>query len=90
MQEIAINGNSRVQRHVHDHGASQLPAESEGISEPGSFELSDDEVVALIQQLGFILADHCQAPGGNAGYVQDPTSMLQNVYRPSFWIAQLA
>ncbi|KAK3070864.1 hypothetical protein LTR53_009697 [Teratosphaeriaceae sp. CCFEE 6253] len=54
----------------------------------GSFELSDDEVVALVQRLGFQMVEHRQMPAGATGYIQDPASMLQNVYRPSFWVAR--
>ncbi|KAH9821962.1 carnosine N-methyltransferase-like [Teratosphaeria destructans] len=62
---------------------------SEGIGEPGSFELSNDEVLALVQRLGFELLEHRQEPAGPAGYIQDAQSMLQSSYRPSFWVAKL-
>lgn len=59
-----------------------------GIGEPGSFELSNDEVVALVKLHGFVILEQSQAPAGAMGYIQDPESMLQNVYRPSFWVAR--
>ena len=60
----------------------------EGIGEPGSFELSNEEVVALVQRFGFVVLQQKQSPAGATGYIQDAASMLQNVYRPSFWVAQ--
>jgi carnosine N-methyltransferase len=57
-----------------------------GIGEPGSFELSNDEVLALVQQYGFVMLEQKQA--SPTGYVADPASMLLNVYRPVFWVAK--
>ena len=65
----------------HSHGDGD-----DGIGEPGSFELSNDEVVALVQHYGFEVIEQKQA--SPTGYVQDPASMLQNVYRPMFWVAK--
>lgn len=62
--------------------------QNQGIGEPGSFELSNDEVVALIARYGFELLEQKEVPAGATGYIQDPRSMLQNVYRPSFWVAR--
>jgi carnosine N-methyltransferase len=63
-------------------------SERRGIAEYGSFELSHDEVIALVERFGFEMVECKQAPGGVAGYVQDPASMLQNVYRPELWVAR--
>lgn len=63
-------------------------AEPEGIGEAGSFELSDAEVVLLVQRLGFDLLEHRQAPAGPTGYIESSASMLQSTYRPSFWVAR--
>lgn len=60
----------------------------DGIGEPGSFELTNDEVLALVARHGFEMLEQSQAPAGATGYIQDPESMLQNVYRPAFWVAQ--
>ena len=60
----------------------------QGIGESGSFELSNDEVLALLQRYGFEIVSDAEAPGGPTGYVQDHRSMLQNLYRPSFWVAK--
>ncbi|KAL1637839.1 hypothetical protein SLS56_000395 [Neofusicoccum ribis] len=66
-------------------------AQDLGIAESGSVELTDDEVVALVERFGFRIERHelpGQAAGIETGYISDPRSMLQNVYRPSFWIAR--
>ncbi|KAK4505600.1 hypothetical protein PRZ48_003563 [Zasmidium cellare] len=60
--------------------------EFEGIAEPGSFELSNEEVISLVEQYGFEMVEQTEASA--TGYIQDPTSMLQNVYRPAFWVAR--
>jgi hypothetical protein len=57
-----------------------------GIGEPGSFELCNDEVLALLEHYGFDVIEHRDAPP--TGYIQDSASMLQNVYHPTFWIAR--
>ncbi|KAF2143340.1 uncharacterized protein K452DRAFT_286164 [Aplosporella prunicola CBS 121167] len=58
-----------------------------GIAESGSFELTDDEVVLLVQRLGFTL-ERRESQSLQTGYISDPRSMLTNTYRPSFWIAR--
>lgn len=58
-----------------------------GIGEPGSVELTSDEVRLLITRMGFSLDDY-RTDLGPCGYIQDPHSMLQNVYQPVFWTAR--
>ncbi|WPH03440.1 Hypothetical protein R9X50_00632000 [Acrodontium crateriforme] len=73
----------------NDHSGSQPTKQSSvGIAEPGSFELTDSEVISLVSSLGFEVLEHTHVPAGVAGYIQDPESMLQNMYRPSFWVAR--
>ncbi len=59
----------------------------EGIGEPGSVELTDEEVLLLVERMGFIIERHEVRPA-ETGYIQDPESMLQNLYRVSHWIAR--
>lgn len=90
-------GRQRDQ-HNHDHTgpensrshshAEESYSRSEGIGDPGSFELSNDEVVALVQKLGFEIVDYVERLSEPTGYIQDPDSMLTNVYWPSFWVAR--
>lgn len=57
-----------------------------GIADPGGVELSDIEVVALIEKMGFTiekLIDGVPTP-----YIQSRTSMIQNIYRSSHWVAR--
>ncbi|KAI1438223.1 N2227-like protein-domain-containing protein [Xylaria sp. CBS 124048] len=57
-----------------------------GIADPGSFELTDDEVVALVTRMGFVV--EIRQSGLRAPYMQDEASMLQTVYHASHWIAR--
>lgn len=66
-------------KHTHSHG-------NDGIGEPGSIELSNDEVVALVERYDFEMLEHRSV--GATGYIQDAASMLQNVYHPMFWVAR--
>ncbi|KAF4121816.1 N2227-like protein [Geosmithia morbida] len=59
---------------------------SSGIADPGSFELANDEVMALLEAVGFRIEsrrDDVETP-----YIQDRDSMLQTVYRSSTWVAR--
>lgn len=60
---------------------------NQGIGESGSFELADEEVIRLVQHFDFNIVEH-KPTGLEAGYIQDPRSMLQNTYKPSFWTAR--
>jgi carnosine N-methyltransferase len=61
--------------------------ENLGIGESGSFELSEDEVVKLLEHLGFLFLKH-DVDFMETGYVQSPRSMLRSVYRPSHWVVR--
>ena len=57
-----------------------------GIAEPGSIELTDDEVVTLVKRMGF---DIIKKEGDiTAPYIHDSESMLQTVYKASHWVAR--
>ncbi|KZM20453.1 Carnosine N-methyltransferase [Ascochyta rabiei] len=67
------------QKHTHVQDA--------GIGDPGSVELTNDEVLALVEHLGFTVEkQESNTPG--TGYISNPRSMLQNTYRPVFWVAR--
>jgi len=58
-----------------------------GIADPGSVELTDEEVVALVQHLGFTIEKH--EPGAiQTGYITNTNSMLQSTYHSSLWVAR--
>jgi hypothetical protein len=61
--------------------------EDVGIADPGSVELTDEEVVALVEHFGFEIEKR-EVGMIETGYISDISSMLQNTYRPSFWIAR--
>ena len=64
-----------------------VPPEKIGIEGPGAFELTDEEVLMLVESMGFDIEKHEMRNDG-AGYIQNPESMLQNIYRTSHWIAK--
>ena len=64
----------------HDHNNSS------GIADPGSFELTNDEVMALVEKVGYVL--EWNRTGIDTPYIQDRESMLQSNYRASAWIAR--
>jgi carnosine N-methyltransferase len=49
-------------------------------------ELTDDEVIALLEKFGFDVEK--RETGLAAPYIQDPESMLQNTYKASHWVAR--
>ncbi|EGX91483.1 N2227-like protein [Cordyceps militaris CM01] len=59
---------------------------SSGIADPGSFELANDEVMALLTRLGFVV--EWLKTGIEAPYIQDRDSMLQTTYRANAWLAR--
>jgi hypothetical protein len=58
-----------------------------GVAEPGSVELTDEEVVGLVEWAGFRIERH-ETGRVETGYMQDPRGMLVSTYRPSFWVAR--
>ncbi|TKA34893.1 hypothetical protein B0A54_13856 [Friedmanniomyces endolithicus] len=80
-------------RHTGNNGSTPSTAapgawRRAGFEASGSVELSNDEVLALLERFGFDVVEHTQAPAGATGYIQDPRSMLQNVYQPACWVAK--
>jgi SAM-dependent methyltransferase len=74
----------------HQHSSQPKPDsdfEDKGIAEPGSFELTDEEVTLLVSSMGFEMIKHDLLPA-HSGYIQDPHSLLQNRYRCSHWVAR--
>ncbi|KAJ9634055.1 hypothetical protein H2199_009128 [Coniosporium tulheliwenetii] len=49
-------------------------------------EFTEDEVLLLLEHFGFKVEKHESC--GEAGYIMDPKSMLQNTYRMSHWVAR--
>ena len=63
-------------------GSDTMPVEH------GSFELTNEEVIALVKLYDFEILEQKEALMGTTGYVQNSASMLQHVYEPSFWVAK--
>ncbi|EAW22340.1 carnosine N-methyltransferase family protein [Aspergillus fischeri NRRL 181] len=62
---------------------------SQGIGEPGNVELTEEEVFCLVERMGFSIEKRQSVENRPlCGYIQDPGSMLQNLYRPSHWVAR--
>jgi carnosine N-methyltransferase len=62
-------------------------SKDQGIGEPGSFELTNEEVLLLVASLGFEMEKE-EILSEGIGYIQDPHSMIQNLYRISHWVAR--
>ena len=69
------------------HGAGPPHTGSYGIAVPGCFELSNEEVFLLIEQMGFHIEKH-EIRNDGTGYIHNASSMLHNNYRNSHWIAR--
>lgn len=65
----------------------KLKHQKNGIDEPGSIELTVEEVLLLVDSSGFHIERHELVDQG-AGYIQNRESMLQNTYRTLHWIAR--
>ncbi|KAJ5581504.1 hypothetical protein N7535_000124 [Penicillium sp. DV-2018c] len=68
----------------HTRTASDVGHEGAGIGEPGNVELSEEEVLSLVERMGFRLEK--RGDRRPCGYIQDPDSMLLNMYQPSHWV----
>lgn len=86
--EDRTTNNCEIKDEAGEVPNSTTHVDRTGIGEPGSFELTDDEMVALIQSMGFELLSHAILPAEIGGYIQDPSSMLQHGYRCSHWVAR--
>jgi hypothetical protein len=74
--------------HFEDsHPRREADGDTTGIGEPGNVELTEDEVLLLVERLGFKIEAR---PDDRrpCGYIQDGDSMLQNLYQPSHWVAR--
>ena len=75
-------------REVADTAVAADNDDKTGIAEPGSFELTNKEVLALVQSMGFEIISQSALPTSAGGYIQQPDSMLQNRYSCSHWVAK--
>lgn len=73
-------------RDEHDDGDGESSHDTSGIADPGNFELTDDEVMALVAGAGFEIVS--RETGLDAPYILDTESMLQTTYKASTWVAR--
>ncbi|KAL2256251.1 hypothetical protein VTK26DRAFT_1927 [Humicola hyalothermophila] len=69
-----------------EDGSGDANKDTSGIADPGNFELTDEEVMELVAQVGFEIEWH--ETGIEAPYISDTESMLQTTYRASAWVAR--
>jgi hypothetical protein len=72
-------------RDEHDD-EGEASHDTSGIADPGNFELTDDEVMALVAGVGFEI--DWRETGIHAPYILDRESMLQTTYKASAWVAR--
>ncbi|KAL9107752.1 MAG: hypothetical protein Q9227_007374 [Pyrenula ochraceoflavens] len=78
----------KAEEHSSTHEKSLDTMRREGgIDEPGNFELTDEEVIKLVESMGFQILRHSIDTHG-VGYIQNPGSMLQDTFWPSHWVAR--
>ena len=81
-----------AERAAEDRPSGQMEGSSTatgnvGIAEPGGFELCNEELLQLTEKMGFDI-EHHEIRRDGSGYIQNPESMLQHVYRTSYWVAR--
>lgn len=85
---FAERGPSARDAHEHhNHVRDKHVSEVVGIEEPGSVELSNEELLMLLEKMGFEIAMH-EIRDDGSGYIENPESMLGHVYRTSHWVAR--
>ncbi len=60
--------------------------DTSGIADPGNFELTDEEVMLLVADVGFEVES--RTTDIDAPYIHDTRSMLQTTYKASAWVAR--
>ncbi|KAF3039354.1 hypothetical protein E8E12_005668 [Didymella heteroderae] len=82
-QSPKVSSHDHEEEHEHGH----THARDAGVGDPGSVELTNDEVLALVEHLGFSIEKQ-ELCISETGYISNPRSMLQNIYRPVYWVAR--
>lgn len=73
--------------HKHDETEAEAKKQRSGIEEPGSIELTEQEVIALLLRSGFSVEQR-EIRDEGSGYIHNRKSMLQSTYKTSHWIAR--
>lgn len=74
-------------REVLDAIEQSTMGDKVGIAEPGSVELTVEEVLSLVEKMGFVI-EKSEIRDVEAGYIQNPESLYLNMYRLSHWLAR--
>lgn len=69
-----------------EHDDTESGHDTSGIADPGNFELTDEEVMWLLADVGFEVVS--RETGVEAPYILDRESMLQTTYKASSWVAR--
>ena len=69
-----------------EHDEVESGHDTSGIADPGNFELTDEEVMSLLTEVGFEIVS--RETGIETPYILDRESMLQTTYRASSWVAR--
>ena len=77
----------RAPKDSSDATKSVLTGHDLGIAEPGSVELTVQEILLLLEKMGFAIETH-EIRDGGAGYIQNSESLLLSIYRLSHWVAK--
>lgn len=80
-------GSNRKQGEGGSTTAASDEMDDVGIAEPGSVELTNQEVIQLVEQCGFMVEQQ-EVLTIETGYIGNPNSMWVGKYRPSFWVAR--
>ncbi|MCJ1326915.1 hypothetical protein MMC10_003581 [Thelotrema lepadinum] len=74
-------------KHTDKEEASSAAKGKVGIEEPGSVELTNEEILLLVKHMGFEV-EAFEVRSDCQGYIQDPPSMVRNSYRVSHFVAR--
>jgi carnosine N-methyltransferase len=74
---------------AHDHHKASVGDSDRdaGIGEMGGFEMTEEEVIWLLEGKGFQI-EHREVTSEGVGYIQDTDSMFQNLYRVACWVVR--
>ncbi|MCJ1481216.1 hypothetical protein MMC06_001372, partial [Schaereria dolodes] len=78
---------SKQDESMPDNHSRKARGAQGGIEELGSVELTNEDLLLLVESMGFRIEKQ-EIRSEGTGYIQNPESMLHNVYKVSHWIAR--
>lgn len=82
--EDSTHGEENADEERKKH--TDLSTVQNGIAEPGSVELSEDEVLQLADWLGFELVSRSEPTAEVGGYIRDSESLMNASYKCCHWV----